>query len=508
MIYIVDFGSQYTHYIGRRLKEIGSAFQIISPEDVTEAVNRLKPLGIILSGGPMSVYEQGAPTIDASIFSLGIPVLGICYGMMLMAQLLGGKVISGKKEYGPASLSLMVHDNALTHELLPSFTVWMSHGDEVVSIPPSFEVLGSTDHVRFAFVCDEQKQLYGIQFHPEVQHTECGVQILKNFVSLCGEKIVEYKLDVKQIVTEIADIVGDHYVIGAVSGGVDSTVAGALTARAIGKRFIPIYVENGLMRAGTKEDVETIYRNFGIEPVIIHVEDEMMIRLKGVVEPEAKRKIIGAFFIEVFEREVERFKNEGKVISFLLQGTIYSDVIESKGTKHADKIKSHHNVGGLPERLQFKLLEPLREFYKDEVRAIGTEIGVPEEFVQKQKFPGPGYAIRIRGEVTPERLIQEKIADRIVMDEVKLAGWMPKVLHSFPIMSGAQSTSVKGDGRFFGEVVALRITTSVDEMTCGWAQLPYEVLQKISSRIVNEVPNVSRVVYDITTKPPATMEWE
>ncbi len=508
MILIVDFGSQYTHYIGRRLKEIGSPFAIVSPEEVFEVITANKPQGIILSGGPMSVYEKDAPTIDVSIFSLGIPVLGICYGMMLMAHLLGGKVIAGRKEYGPAVISLDTLTSKITQGLPASFTVWMSHGDEVVAIPPSFTVIGSTDHVTYAFVGDEKKKLFGLQFHPEVQHTEHGVQILKNFVSVCEVKTTEYELDVKQIERFIADTVGNEYVIGAVSGGVDSTVAGVLAAKAIGKKFIPIYVENGLMRDGTKEDVEKIYRSVGIEPRIIHAEKEMLAKLKGVTDPEIKRKLIGAFFIEVFEREVRNLKEEGKNIKFLLQGTIYSDVIESRGTKHAYRIKSHHNVGGLPERLQFTLLEPLRNLYKDEVRAIGTLMGIPEEFVQKQKFPGPGYGIRIRGEVTSERLEQERLADRIVLEEITAAGWLPNVLHSFPVLTGAQSTSVKGDGRFFGEVIALRITTSVDEMTCDWAHVPYDLLQRMSLRIVNEVPNISRVVYDITTKPPATMEWE
>jgi GMP synthase (glutamine-hydrolysing) len=508
MILIVDFGSQYTHYIGRRLKEIGCPFAIVPPEDVYNTINANKPEGIILSGGPMSVYEADAPTIAVDVFSLGIPILGICYGMMLMSHLLGGKVVSGRKEYGPATLLLKSNDLEMTSKLADRFTVWMSHGDEVVAIPSSFEVIGSTEQVKYAFIGDLKKNIFGIQFHPEVQHTEYGVQILTNFVSICGIKTTEYTLDIRQMEQSIADVAGDAYVIGAVSGGVDSTVAGILTARAIGNKFIPIYVENGLMRSGTKEDVEKIYRGIGVEPIIVHVEDEMLEKLQGVTDPEVKRKLIGAFFIEVFEREVKKLHKEGKNIRFLLQGTIYSDVIESKGTKHADKIKSHHNVGGLPEQLHLTLLEPLRNLYKDEVRAIGTQMGIPEEFVQKQKFPGPGYGIRIRGEVTADRLQQEQLADRIVLEEITAAGWLPKVLHSFPIMTGAQSTSVKGDGRFFGEVVALRITTSVDEMTCGWAQLPYDLLQKISSRIVNEVPNVSRVVYDITTKPPATMEWE
>ena len=508
MIIIIDFGSQYTHYIGRRLREIGCDFKIVTPEEASQAIANTPPAGLILSGGPMSVYAKDAPTIDASIFSLGIPVLGICYGMMLITHLLGGKVIAGRKEYGPATLTLGRKTSKLTQGLPKNFTVWMSHGDEVVAIPSDYVVIGSTEHVPFAFVKHQRKNIFGIQFHPEVQHTEFGIKIYQNFVALCGVRTSPYVLEPAQIESQIREIAGDAYVIGAVSGGVDSTVAGVLAAKAIGQKFIPVYVDNGLMRAGTTADVKKIYGNVGIEPRVIHVEDEMLKMLKGISDPEEKRKIIGAFYIEVFEREMNRMKKEGKIVKFLLQGTIYSDVIESKGTKHSDKIKSHHNVGGLPEKLQLELLEPLRDFYKDEVRKLGAMIGVPEEFVQKQKFPGPGYGIRIRGQVTKERLAKERQADAIVLEELKKANWLPKVLHSFPVMTGADSTAVKGDGRFFGEVVALRITTSTDEMTCGWAHIPYEVLQRISSRIVNEVPNISRVVYDITTKPPATMEWE
>lgn len=508
MILIIDFGSQYTHYIGRRLKEIGCPFKIIAPEEALGEVKTNKPQGIILSGGPMSVYELDAPTIDPSIFALNIPVLGICYGMMLIAHLLGGNVTKGKKEYGPATIRLSDTGSPITEGVVNEFTVWMSHGDEVVAIPSDYSVIGSTEHVPFAFIRHKEKLIYGIQFHPEVQHTEFGVQILKNFVSICKIQTTTYVLNPTAIETFIKNTVGDAYVIGAVSGGVDSTVAGVLTAKTIGNHFIPIYVENGLMRDGTVEDVLNIFRAAGVEPKIIHVEKEMLTRLEGKTDPEEKRKIIGGFFIEVFEREMEKLKSEGIDVSFLLQGTIYSDVIESKGTKHADKIKSHHNVGGLPEHLKLTLLEPLRNYYKDEVRKLGTLIGIPEQFVQKQKFPGPGYGIRIRGQVTKERLEKEKQADRIVMEEITKSGWLPKVLHSFPILTGAESTAVKGDGRFFGEVIALRITTSTDEMTCGWAHMPYEILQTISSRIVNEVPNISRVVYDITTKPPATMEWE
>lgn len=492
------------------MKELGVEFEIIEPEDLPMTLSTSLPDGLILSGGPASVYADGAPTIDPVVFSLDIPILGICYGLMLMSHLLGGKVAPGKKEYGPASLVLnqLAKREPIVQGVPDKTTVWMSHGDEVIAIPAGYKIIGSTADVRFAFVKHQSKNIFGLQFHPEVQHTQSGAQIYENFVRLCGVPIGTYTHDPEKLERQIKKQVGDTYVIGAVSGGVDSTVAGILTAKAIGRKFLPIYVENGLMRHGTKEDVAKIFRRAGAKPIIVHAEKEMLSRLEGVSDPEKKRKIIGSFYIEVFEREMKKLSAAGKPPKFLLQGTIYSDVIESKGTKHADKIKSHHNVGGLPEKIKLQLLEPLRDFYKDEVREIGTMLGIPPEFVQKQKFPGPGYGIRIRGEVTPERLAQCQQADAIVLEELAKAGWLDKVFHSFPVMTGAQSTSVKGDGRFFGEVVALRITTSTDEMTCGWAHLPYELLQRLSSRIVNEVPRVSRVVYDITTKPPSTMEWE
>lgn len=510
MILIIDFGSQTAHLIGRRLRELGVEVTIVTPSKALSAINKIHPVGVILSGGPDSVFEKGAPTIDPKIFSLGIPLLGICYGMQLIAHLTGGKVITGKKEYGPASLQ--INNTGLKASILKSVpkksTVWMSHGTEVVGVPKGFKTLGSTEHVPLAFVQDTAKKIIGVQFHPEIDHTEQGRLILRNFIELCGLIPKAQQLDPTPLEKKIQETVGENYVIGAVSGGVDSTVAGVLAAKAIGDHFIPIFVDNGLMRDGTRDDVIKIFKNVGIKADIIVAEDEMLKRLKGVTDPEKKRKIIGAFFIEIFEKEMEKLQKQGKNVTFLLQGTIYSDVIESKGTKHADKIKSHHNVGGLPKHMKLKLLEPLREFYKDEVRQLGTLLGIPDEFVHKQKFPGPGYGIRIRGEVTKERLGKVKIADDIVLEELKKAELLDTVFHSFPVMTGAYSTALKGDGREFAEVIALKITTSLDEMTFGWAHIPYDILQNISSRIVNEVPGISRVLYDITTKPPATVEWE
>lgn len=507
MILVIDFGSQTAQLIERRVKDFGAETRFVTPEEALQKIDELHPHGIILSGGPSSVYGPDSPTIDPSVFEKGIPILSICYGMQLMMHLHGGKVVSGKKEYGPAVIQVKER-HSLLEGIGERVTVWMSHGDEVIEIPREFQAVASTDHVPFAVVVNDNEKLYGMLFHPEVEHTEFGDTILKNFVTLCETPLIEKKINVDELIEDIRKTVGERRVIGAVSGGVDSTVAAALTAKAIGENFIPFYVDNGLMRSGTTEHVREIFSHIGVPVHIVECEDEMLGRLKGVSDPEEKRKIIGNFYIELFEREMEKLAKEGKEMTYLLQGTIYSDVIESKGTKHASKIKSHHNVGGLPEHMKLTLLEPLRTFYKDEVRLIGSMLGLPDEFVHKQPFPGPGFGVRIRGEVTKERLGRERIADSIVLEELEKANLLKSVFISFPVMTGAESTAVKGDGRFFGEVVALRVVESRDVMTSKWSHLPYDVLQAISSRIVNEVPGVSRVVYDITTKPPATMEWE
>src|SRR3989338_3878512 len=512
MIIVVDFGSQTAHLISRRIKELGASSKIIYPQEAIPQIhkNRKDIDGIILSGGPASVYQKNAPAINPEIFNLKIPILGICYGFQLTAKLLKGKVISGKKEYGPATLKLKVKSEKLkvTKDLPKSFVVWMSHGDEVIKLPEDFEVLGSSEHVPFAFVEDKKRKIFGLQFHPEVEHTDFGRRIIKNFLNICGARFIKSSVNVKRIEKEIADKVKKSYVIGAVSGGVDSTVASVLTANAIGEKFIPVFVDNGLMREGTKEHLKKIFDHIGIKLAVVKVEKKMLRKLRKVEDSEKKREIIGNYYIEIFEKEMKKLVKKGKKVVFLLQGTIYSDVIESKGTRYADKIKSHHNVGGLPKKMKLKLLEPMREFYKDEVRDIGRKLNLPEEFVNMQPFPGPGFAVRIRGEVTKKRLKNEKKADRIVLEELKKTNLLSKVFLSFPVMTNAFSTAVKGDGRVFGEVVALRIVESKDVMTSTWTKIPYEILQKISSRIVNEVPGISRVVYDITTKPPATMEWE
>ncbi len=508
MIIIVDFGSQTANLIERRIKDLGATTLFLPPDEALVQIKKIRPDGIVLSGGPSSVYGSDSPTIDPSIFEMGIPVLAICYGMQLMMKLHGGKIVSGKKEYGPSTLHMVHGEWHMAKGIQGESTVWMSHGDEVVKLPDGFEVLGSTEHVPFAFVANKKERLYGLLFHPEVEHTQMGDIFLQNFISLTQTKIAVQKIDTKKIIDELRKAVGGDYVIGAVSGGVDSTVAGALVAKAIGRQFIPFFVDNGLMRIGTGDTVKKIFEHIGVKVQIIKCEKEMLELLTGVTDPEKKRKIIGGFYIKVFEREMKKLTKNGKSVKFLLQGTIYSDVIESKGTKHSSKIKSHHNVGGLPKNMKLKLLEPLRTFYKDEVRQIGSQLGLPDEFVWQQVFPGPGYGVRVRGEVTKERLKRERVADAIVLEEIIKAGLFRKVFMSFAIMSGADSTAVKGDGRFFGEVVAVRVVESRDVMTSKWAHLPYEILQNISSRIVNEVPGISRVVYDITTKPPATMEWE
>jgi len=508
MIIIVDFGGQTAHLISRRLRDLGVSTHLIEPENALSEIEKVKPQGLIFSGGPASVYEKNSPTIDKKVFSLNIPMLDICYGLQLRSHLLGGKVKPGTKEYGPVKIKLVKQDSKITKGLPKTLTVWMSHGDSVLSIPKNFTIVGSSENVRYAFVTDEKNKKYGVQFHPEVEHTEFGNQILDNFISICGIKKINHTIDPKTIIQDIKQKVGNAYVIGAVSGGVDSTVAGTLVAKAIGKQFIPVFVNNGLMRDDAELTVTTAFKPLRIKPVVVHVEPEMLRKLKGITDSEKKRKAIGNFYVEVFEREMKRLVLKNQAVKFLLQGTIYSDVIESKGTKHASKIKSHHNVGGLPKEMKLQLLEPLRELYKDEVRVLGRKIGLPENIVMKQPFPGPGYAIRIRGEVTADRLSKERQADKIVIKELEKAGWLPKVFISFPVMTDAHSTAVKGDGRFFGEVVALRIIESKDIMTTTWSRLEYDLLQIISSRIVNEVPGISRVVYDITTKPPATMEWE
>lgn len=507
MIVVVDFGSQTAHLISRRIRDMGVKVEIIVPEKALNFIHGHKIHGIILSGGPSSVYEKGAPTIDKKIFDSGIPILGICYGQQLTAHLLPrGKTVKDKhREDGPATL-IIDKPSPLFTGISEHSRIWMSHGDTVISPPIGFAFIAHSENIASAAMVNEDEKIYGVQFHPEVEHTENGMIILRNFVEkICNIKTKTHKINIEKMVKQIKLAVGDKKVIAAVSGGVDSTVAATIVAKAVGKQLTVIYANNGLMRSDTREDVEEIFKKkLKVDVKIIDCRDLFLKALKGVTDPELKRKTIGKLYIEVFEKEAKKIKN----VTFLVQGTIYSDVIESKGSKHAAKIKSHHNVGGLPEKMKLTLLEPLRNFYKDEVREIGRKLGLPKKSINKQPFPGPGMAIRIIGEITKERLNKLQQADKIVLEEIKKAGYYEKVFQSFPVATGAKSTAVRGDGRFYGEVIALRVIDTKDIMSASWSRLPYNLLQKMASRITNEVPEVSRVVYDITTKPPATMEWE
>jgi len=504
MIILVDFGGQTAHLIARRIRELGVEVEILNPE---EALIKAKNAdGIIFSGGPASVYAKDAPTIDKKIFELGIPILGICYGEQLMCHLLGGEVKPGfKKEYGPAELRLQVtgYSGQLLENIPEEFNVWMSHGDEVVKIPQGFETYGTTQTIPHAVIADEKRKIYGIQFHPEVIHTQFGEQILSNFLRICGLKISKQEIDkefVENIIKDIKDSIGNEKTICALSGGVDSSVAALLVHKAINKNLISIYVDSGLMREGETKSLQEVFQNhYKMNVVIIDAKQEFLKALKGITDPEQKRKLIGRVFIEVFEKEA---KAAGA--KFLVQGTIYPDVIESAGSKLSQKIKSHHNVGGLPENMKLVLVEPLRNFYKDQVKIIGRILGLPNEIINRQPFPGPGLAVRIIGEVTNEKLEILRKADAIVQEELKDVD----LWQAFAVFTGIKTTGVRGDEGVYGETIAIRAIEAKDAMSANFAKLPYELLEKISTRIVNEVKEVNRVVYDITTKPPATMEWE
>jgi GMP synthase (glutamine-hydrolysing) len=508
-VIVLDFGSQYAQLIARRVRELNVYSELLPHDTPWAEIERRKPKAIILSGGPASVYDEGAPRADGALWTGRVPVLGICYGLQLMAHELGGEVLpSSRREYGPASISITSPDG-LFAGIEREQPVWMSHGDSIVRPPEGFTPTAQTDSTPYAGLVDHERGLYGIQFHPEVVHTPQGRQILRNFVvEVAGARPTWTAANlVETTVAQIREQVGEGKVICALSGGVDSAVAATLVHRAIGDQLTCIYVDHGLMRKRESELLRvTFERDLGMQLVMVDARERFLRRLAGVEDPEEKRRIIGDEFIRVFEEEAA---NLGQ-IDFLVQGTLYPDVIESKTaeTKAAVKIKTHHNVGGLPADLRFRLIEPLRYLFKDEVRAVGVELGLPEAMVQRQPFPGPGLAIRIIGEVTGERLDTLREADWIVIDEIKAAGLYRALWQSFAILTPVRSVGVQGDGRTYANVVAVRAVTSDDGMTADWARLPYEVLAKISSRIVNEVPGVNRVVYDISSKPPATIEWE
>jgi len=505
-VLVLDFGAQYAQLIARRVREARVHSEIV-PRDITAAeVRARRPIGIILSGGPASVYADDAYRVDPEIFELGIPVLGICYGHQLVAQTLGGTVANtGTGEYGKTPLSIKA-PGSLFRGLPETQDVWMSHRDSVAVAPPGFDALATTPGAAVAAMENRERRIYGVQFHPEVAHTPRGQEVLERFLfDGCSARPTWTRHSIiEEQIAAVRAQVGDAKVICALSGGVDSSVAAALVHEAIGDQLTCIFVDHGLLRQGEPEQVEETFRgHFHINLVHVKAADRFLGLLAGVTDPETKRKIIGETFIRVFEDVA----SEHADARFLVQGTLYPDVIES-GTKDAAKIKSHHNVGGLPDDMEFELIEPLRDLFKDEVRAVGTELGLPEEIVWRQPFPGPGLAVRVIGEVTPERLDILRQADAVVTEEIRRAGMEREIWQAFGVLPGIKSVGVQGDGRTYAYPLIVRAVTSEDAMTADWARLPYEVLERISNRVINEVEGINRVAYDISSKPPATIEWE
>lgn len=508
-VLILDFGSQYTQLIARRVRESHVYCEIHPYNFDLEKIQAFDPRGIILSGGPSSVHDEGAPLADPAVFSLGVPVLGICYGMQLMAHQLGGAVEKAdRREYGPAAIDLDAASEIFLDVERENVRVWMSHGDRILRLPPGFSGLAHSENSPVAAMGDSGRRLYGVQFHPEVVHTPCGKTILENFLfRVCHCRSTwTMKSFVESVTQTLREKVGNDQVICALSGGVDSSVVAVLLHRAIGDRLHCIFVNNGVLRRGEAESVQRIFRDhFELNLIYVNATDLFLERLEGVTDPERKRKIIGNLFIELFEKEARQLKDA----RYLAQGTLYPDVIESVSFKGPSAtIKTHHNVGGLPERMNLELIEPLRELFKDEVRLVGRELGLPEHIIKRHPFPGPGLAIRMIGEVTREKLEILREADRILLEEIEASGWYDHVWQAFAVLLPVRSVGVMGDERTYEEVVAVRVVESVDAMTADWARLPYEVLGRISNRIINEVKGVNRVVYDISSKPPSTIEWE
>jgi GMP synthase (glutamine-hydrolysing) len=508
-IAILDFGSQYAQIIARRVREVQVYCELFPWDAPMEQILSIRPKGFILSGGPRSVYENGAPYIQDFIFKTGLPILGICYGMQALTHVLGGQVDpSAQREYGPAEIEPLVSSS-----LVSSLSqVWMSHGDRISKLPEGFIPLAASGNSPFAAMGDLQRNYFGVQFHPEVHHTPNGEKLLKHFViEICGVNPTWTPASIiEESVARIRRQVGTERVLAAVSGGVDSSVAAALVHRAVGDQLVAVFVDTGLLRKNEGEQVAAAFRsNLGVELITVEASDEFFSALQGVTEPEEKRKIVGEKFIRVFERHALQLGQP----RFLVQGTIYPDVVESSAPDRnkAEKIKTHHNVGGLPEDIQFELVEPLRYLFKDEVRAVGETLGLPESLVWRQPFPGPGLTVRCLGEVTRERVSRLRAADEILLEELSKAGFLGKKLQTsqaFMVLLPVRSVGVMGDQRTYQEAAAIRAVTTEDFMTADWARLPHDLLAKVSNRIVNEVDGINRVVYDITSKPPATIEWE